>query len=104
MPIERWRTCLTVTLLATLSIPAGGCATRLAKRAERRQPVGTGLLEFLGAADPTSNEKDPGGASWMVYLSNLKLSKTCKTSGGHAPTPASKSCADSGSSRAGSRS
>lgn len=104
MPIERWRTCLTVTLLASLSIPASGCATRLAKRSERRQPPETGLLEFLGTADPTSHEKHPGGASWMVYLSKLKLGKVAKTTGGRAPRPVSKSRAHPGSPGAGSRS
>lgn len=104
MPIERWRTCLTVTLLVTLSIPASGCATRLAKRSERRQPVGAGLLEFLGTADPTSRQKHPDGGSWMAYLSKLKLGKAAKTAAGHAPRPASTPSSDPAPSTAGSRS
>lgn len=90
MAIERWRTCLSVILLATLTVLTSGCANSLPRRAARPQPVDMRLLQFLGSADPTSGTKRADGASWMAYLSELKMDKVAKATREHASRPAHK--------------
>lgn len=96
MPIDRWRWPISVTVLAALLGPSIGSGGTAAKPSTR-QPVDMGLLEFLGSADPTSDERQADGGSWMVYLSKLKLGKSAKTAG-HASPPASKPAAATGTS------
>ncbi len=95
MPIERWGKPLSVTLLAALLGPTLACAGTPPKRAAR-PPVDMRLLEFLGSADPTSDEKRADGGSWMLYLSKLNLGKAAKSTGGHASAPGSKPGAAAG--------
>ncbi len=85
MPTDRWRRLLPVTVLAALLGPAARAGAP-SKPPTPRQPVDMGLLEFLGSADPTSDEKRADGGSWMVYLSKLKLGKPSKA-GGQTPAP-----------------
>lgn len=85
MPSDRWRRFLPVTVLAALLGPAARAGTP-EKPPMPQHPVDMGLLEFLGSADPTSDEKRADGGSWMVYLSKLKLGKASKA-GGPAPAP-----------------
>lgn len=101
MPNDRRRQFLPVTVLAALLGPAARAGTP-SKPATPRQPVDMGLLEFLGSADPTSDEKRADGGSWMVYLSKLKLGKASKA-GGPTPTPASKPSTAAGTSGVRSR-
>lgn len=103
MPIERWRKCLSVTFLVVLAAPTGGCANSLSKRAAHPQPVDMRLLEFLGSADPTGNEKHSGGAGWMVFLSELNMGKAADIKAEHASTPARKRADDPCTSGAGRR-
>ena len=109
MPTERWRTCLSAAVLAALVALTSGCANDLSKRSARPRPVDMGLLQFLGSADPTSDKQRSAGASWMGYLSKLRLgtavrtTKTTGTTGGRASTSASKSAAEPSTSGVGSR-
>lgn len=102
MSIERWRTCLSLAILATVVIPTIGCAGSPAKRPTPRQPD-MRLLQFLGSADPTAGEQHSDGGSWMLYLSELKLGKAAKSTGGHASTPAHKPVTEPHASGVGSR-
>ena len=86
MPTDRWRRLLPMTVLAAMLGPAGRAGIP-SKPSTPRQPVDMGLLEFLGSADPTSDEKRADAGSWMVYLSKLNLGKVPKA-GGQAPVPA----------------
>lgn len=103
MPIERWRKCLSVTLLVILAAPTSGCATSLSKPAVHPQPVDMRLLEFLGSADPTGSEKHSGGAGWMVFLSELNMGKAAKNKAEHVSTPAHKRASEPCTSGAGRR-
>ncbi len=85
MPSDRWSRFLPVTVLAALLGPAGRAGTP-SKPPAPQHPVDMRLLEFLGSADPTSDERRADGGSWMVYLSKLKLGKPSKA-GGQTPTP-----------------
>lgn len=91
MPIDRWRrsASVSVALLAGLlgrAIGSAGAGTGTAKRSTG-QPVDMRLLEFLGSADPTTDEKRADGGSWMVYLSKLKLGQAAKTAVPARPAP-----------------
>ena len=84
---DRWRRLLPVTVLAVVLGPTAGRAGTPSKPSTPQRPVDMGLLEFLGSADPTSDEKRADAGSWMVYLSKLNLGKVPKA-GGQAPVPA----------------
>ena len=103
MPADRWRRVLSVTVMTALLGPALGCAATPSKRAAPAQPVDLGLLEFLGSADPTSNERQAGGGRWMVYLSTLNFGTETHGTQKPAPTPALKRTAAPDPSPVGSR-
>lgn len=103
MATDRWRAGLSVTVVAILSLPVIGCANSPPKRLAYRQPVKMRLLEFLGSADPMSDDKHSDGGNWMTYLSKLDLGKAARTSGKHGSASAPKSATEPDNSRAGNR-
>lgn len=103
MPTDRWRRTLSVTVLTALIGPALGYAATPSKGAAPAQPVDLGLLEFLGSADPTSNERQAGGGRWMVYLSKLNFGTATRSRAKPASTPALKPAAGPDPSPVGSR-
>lgn len=96
MRTDRWRGFVCVTALAALLGPAGSRAGT-PKPAAQPQPLDLGLLEFLGSADPTTEETHADGGSWMVYLSKLSLNKSAAPGrpAAHAPAPAPKPASNS---------
>ena len=82
-----------MTVLTALIGPALGYAATPSKGAALAQPVDLGLLEFLGSADPTSNEGQAGGGRWIVYLSELNFGTATRSREKPAPIPALKPAA-----------
>ncbi len=95
MAAEGWRRCTLVTLLTVLLGPAVRAETPPA--ADTRRPVDVKLLEFLGSVDPTPQQRQSDGGSWMVYLSRLRLPKPTKSTPGAAAAPAKAAPASNGS-------